>query len=51
LNKFECDPETGKRWEGDATGTDAQALINLDNAGISYERWSSLEEDEDEIPY
>ncbi|KKN88883.1 hypothetical protein LCGC14_0244900 [marine sediment metagenome] len=39
LNKFECDPETGKRWEGDATGTDPQALINLANAGIEYERW------------
>jgi dCMP deaminase len=41
LNKFECDPETGKRWEGDATGTDAQSLINLSNAGVAYERFEN----------
>jgi dCMP deaminase len=37
-NKFECDAETGKRWDGDATG-DAQALVNLKNAGVLYERF------------
>ena len=38
-NKFECDPETGKRWEGDATGAEPQALANLEAADIAYERW------------
>lgn len=40
-NKFECDPETGKRWEGDATGVEPQALSNLEAAGIKYDRHGS----------
>jgi dCMP deaminase len=40
-NKFECDPETGKRWDGDATG-DAQALKNLAAAGVAASRWGPV---------
>jgi dCMP deaminase len=39
-NKFDCDSETGKRWEGDATGN-PQALANLKHAGVHYDTFKS----------
>jgi dCMP deaminase len=41
VNKFESDPETGARWEGDALDSadqESESLLLLRQAGVAYRR-------------
>lgn len=43
VNKFECDPETGARWTGDAIDAadqEANNTIMMRQAGVTFWRWS-----------
>ncbi len=42
INKFECDPSTGKRWSGDAVNAsdkEANSFVMMQQAGVLYRRW------------